>query len=279
MNTGQIDGRTIGGSWCQLLQESFLPVQRTFSFQVVGTGIVVAFVDGASRGMLPAIESPVTVWAPENGLLVFSAGARDLAQSGADFAADLGGVLAVVQIQVGSRRSATQAHHSFGDRFSLSTYDGVKSSTLLLCIVGAQPLPIQDGLCRGGNSRLGQRSQRVDVELAIVGMLVVKIVSGFDLGFSLREDLLKAADDFFQLLARELIAEPQNKSCYFGHGGLSPFDRRDLPLITRGWRHNRHPFFTSSESSKNQTNRLRSASQSRTRLSLTSAFGGAESGI
>ncbi len=56
-----------------------------------------------------------------------------------------------------------------------------------------QLLPVQSGLRRREGGRLGQGSLGIDVEIAVVRVLLAKVVAGMDLGFVPGEDSAEAA--------------------------------------------------------------------------------------
>ena len=94
-------------------------------------------------------------------------------------------------------------------------------STMLALILGTQLLPVQGGGRRSLGGGLGQGSQRVDVEIAIVGMLLAKVVAGLRLGLTPGENLLQFVDELLQILARKFPAKPKYQSWYAAHGGDS----------------------------------------------------------
>ncbi len=92
---------------------------------------------------------------------------------------------------------------------------------MVLLILSTQLLPVQ---ARGGRSErgwLGQGGQRIDVESAIVRMLLAKVVAGMDLGLAAGQDLLQLLDEVLQVLAGKFPTEPKHQSCYLAHGGES----------------------------------------------------------
>ena len=88
-------------------------------------------------------------------------------------------------------------------------------------ILSTQLPPVQGG---GGGSEgggLGQGSERIDVEIAIVGMLLAKVVAGLRLGLTSGENLLQLMDELLQFLAGKFLAEPKHEAWYVAHGGES----------------------------------------------------------
>jgi hypothetical protein len=75
-----------------------------------------------------------------------------------------------------------------------------------------------------GLGRLSQGSPGIDIEIAIMRMLLAEIIAGSNLGFPLRENLLELTDDLFQFLTGKVFTKPQHKSCYFAQGGGSPWN-------------------------------------------------------
>jgi hypothetical protein len=89
---------------------------------------------------------------------------------------------------------------------------------------GAQLLPVQHGPGGKRLGRLDQGSQGIDIEIAVMRVLLAEIIAGWNLGFPFGENLLELADDLFQFLTGKFFAKPQHKSCYFAQGGGSPWN-------------------------------------------------------
>ena len=92
---------------------------------------------------------------------------------------------------------------------------------MVLLILSAQLLPVQGRGGRRERGRLGQGGQRIDVEGAIVGMLLAKVVAGLRLGLTAGENLFEFVDEVLQFLAGKFPAEPKHQSWYLAHGGDS----------------------------------------------------------
>ena len=71
------------------------------------------------------------------------------------------------------------------------------------------------------SGRLRQGSQGIDVEIAIVRMLLAKVVAGLRLGLTPGENLPQLIDEVLQFLAGKFPTEPKHQSCYLAHGGES----------------------------------------------------------
>jgi hypothetical protein len=146
---------------------------------------------------------------------------RELGQAATDFAKQLAGLATVIEVEEIARRSAmstaTVGRRSAG---TLSPY-GSKGSAMPLLIAVTQLLPVQGGLGRRRRGGLKQRGLGIDVEIAVVRMLLAKIVAGMNLGLSPGEDLLQLLDEILQVLASKFPAEPKHQTCYLTHGGES----------------------------------------------------------
>ena len=97
------------------LQQTFREAQSGFLLQIVRTAVVITFVEGAIRAVFPAIESLLTVRTPVDGF------ARSIArgegrQAGADFAENLSGLAAIVEVEVVSRSLAVARATKIGGR-------------------------------------------------------------------------------------------------------------------------------------------------------------------
>jgi hypothetical protein len=101
-----------------------------------------------------------------------------------------------------------------------SSADFGQGALMLLLIQRTQLFPVQSGLL--GSGRLGKGRQRIDVKISIVGMLLLKVVTRLHLRITLGQDGLQFNDYLLQFLAGELSAKPEDKTCYFIHGGWSP---------------------------------------------------------
>jgi hypothetical protein len=99
---------------------------------------------------------------------------------------------------------------------------------MLALILSTQLLPVQGGLGRrrGG---LSQRGLGIDVEIAVVRMLLAEVVARLRLGLTPGENLLQLLDKFLQILAGKFPAEPKHQSWYAAHGGESLGNRGGFP--------------------------------------------------
>lgn len=111
-----------------------------------------------------------------------------------------------------------------GNGAASATLDRSQGSVMSFLVGGAQLLPVQRGRGGKGLGGLSQGSPGIDIEMAIMRMLLAEIIAGSNLGFPLRENLLELAEDLFQFLTGKLFTKPQHKSCYFAQGGGSPWN-------------------------------------------------------
>ena len=111
-----------------------------------------------------------------------------------------------------------------GNRAASLTLDRSQGPAVGLLVSGTQLLPVQGGPRRQDGGRLGQGSQGIDIEIAVMGVLLAEIIAGWNFGFAFRENLLELTNDLFQFLPGKLFAKPQHKSCYFAQGGGSPWN-------------------------------------------------------
>ena len=100
---------------------------------------------------------------------------------------------------------------------------------MLALILSTQLLPVQGGRGGGGGGRLGQGSAGIDVEIAVVRMLLAEVVARLRLGLTSGEDLLQLFDEVLQILASKFPAEPKYQSWYVAHGGESLGNRGGFP--------------------------------------------------
>ena len=98
---------------------------------------------------------------------------------------------------------------------------GSKGSAMPLLIALTQLPPVLEGLGKRGGGGLSQRGLGIDVEIAVVRMLLAKIVAGMKLGFVPSQHLLQLLDEVLQVLASKFPAEPKHQTCYLAHGGES----------------------------------------------------------
>ena len=92
---------------------------------------------------------------------------------------------------------------------------------MLTKILSTQLLPVQAGLDRWRSRRLGQGSAGIDVEIAIMRVLLAEVVARLRFGLSSGENLLQLLDQLLQVLASKISAEPKHQRCYLTHGGES----------------------------------------------------------
>ena len=78
-------------------------------------------------------------------------------------------------------------------------------------ILSTQLLPVQARRGSRDGRRLGERRQGIDVEIAIVRMLLAKIVAGLRLGLTPGENLLQLMDKLLQVLAGKFPTEPKHQ--------------------------------------------------------------------
>lgn len=249
MNAGQIDGARRGRRRTQLgrpemvlavlvaefelrekelLQELLVPLQSSPFLQVMRAVVARTLVDGAVVKLFPAVEGAVAIRAPVRSFRRAMAGS-ELRQAATDFAAQLGALTAVVEVEETARSATVPAAARVRQRPTVTTFHGREGTSTGALVIGAQLPPVQLGLGRGDRGRLGERRLRIDVEIAIVRMLLAEVVAGMDFGFTSREDLLQCLDEVLQIRAGEFSAEPKDQSCYLAHGGASLGNRASSP--------------------------------------------------
>jgi hypothetical protein len=133
----------------------------------------------------------------------------------------LAGLAAIVEVEEFAWR-ATMSTATAGRQgaYALSPHRS-KGPAMLLLIAVTQLLPVQGGPARRRSGGLSQRGLRIDVEIAVVRMLLAKIVARLRLGLSPGEDLLQLVDKFLQVLAGKFPTEPKYQAWYAAHGGES----------------------------------------------------------
>ena len=244
MNAGQVEARPLDGRRFQLsrlevilpilvaqlelgetepLQQPFVPVQGGFLLEVVGAAVVGTFIEGAVRTLFPTVEGTLAVRTPVRGF-VGAMARRDWRQAATDFAAQLAGLATVVEIEIIGGSAAVPTAATSGRRLTPVTLDRSQGSVMSFLVGGTQLLPVQCGPGGKRLGRLGQGSQGIDIEIAVMRVLLAKIIAGWNLGFAFGENLPQLANDLFQFLTRKLFAKPQHKSCYFAQGGGSPWN-------------------------------------------------------
>jgi hypothetical protein len=188
--------------------------------QVARAAVARALVDGAVGTLFPAVEGAVAVGTPIRSFPGAMTG-RKLGQAATDFAKQLAGLAAIVEIEEIARRTAMSTA-TVGRRgvCALSPY-GSKGSAMPLLIAVTQLLPVQGGLGRRRRGGLNQRGLGIDAKIAVVRMLLAKIVAGMNLGLAPGEDLLQLLNEVLQVLASKFPAEPKHQTCYLTHGGES----------------------------------------------------------
>jgi len=205
----------------EFLEQLFVPVQSLLFLEVMRAVIARAFVDGAVGTLLPAVEGAVAVRAPITGRAGRTMVASQLRQATTDFTAQLAGLAAIVAVEEFRGRTAVGATTSARQGAGTAAANRCQRTTMLTLILSAQLLPVQGGR-RGRDGRwLGQGSAGIDVEIAIVRMLLAEVVARLRFGLSSGEDLLQLLDQFLQILTSKLSAEPKYQAWYAAHGGES----------------------------------------------------------
>ena len=239
VQTGEVEGGPMGSSWgelgrlkmvfairvaqlelraAELLEQLLIPVQRLLLLEVVGTALARAFVDGAVGTLLPAEKGAAAVGAPVRsfgGTMTTS----DLRQAATDFAAQLAGVTAIVAVEEVARCAAVGTTTGGGQGVSAGTLNRRQRSAVLALVLNQQLPPVQSAGGRRG--QLPPGSPRIDVEIAIVRMLLAKVVAQWGLGLTPGENLLQLIDQLLPILAGKFPTEPKYESWYLAHGGES----------------------------------------------------------
>jgi len=92
---------------------------------------------------------------------------------------------------------------------------------MLALVLSTQLLPVQGRGSRRRHGGLSQRGLGIDVEIAIVWMLLAEVVARLRFGLASGENLLQLLDKFLQILAGKFPTEPKYQSWYAAHGGES----------------------------------------------------------
>ena len=242
MNAGEVNGRPMGSGRgqlsglkvvlailvaqlelgkAQLLQELLIPLQGLLFLEVVGAAVARALVDRGVRALFPAVEGTVAVGTPVRSLGRTLA-ASELRPAATDFTTQLAGLATIVEVE--ERRGCAAVGATAGGRQRAGTATSPNRSqrlTVVSLILSTQLPPVQGGGGRGQRRRLGQGDLGIDVEIAIVRMLLAKVVAGLRLGLMPGENLLQFVDKLLQVLASKFPAEPKHQAWYLAHGGES----------------------------------------------------------
>src|SRR6516162_6404150 len=145
----------------------------------------------------------------------------ELRQAATDFAVQLAGLATVVEVEE-LRGCAAVGTTRGGRRLAGATTPNRRQRpTMIALILSTQLPPVRSQWDSGDGGRLGQGSQRIDIEIAIVGMLLAKVVAGLRLGLTPGENLFEFVDELLQFRAGKFPAEPKHQSWYRAHGGES----------------------------------------------------------
>jgi hypothetical protein len=204
----------------QLLEQLLVPLQSMLLLQVVRAAVARALVDRGVGTLFPAVEGAVAVRTPVRSVSGAMRG-RELGQAATDFAKQLAGLAAIVEVEEMARRTAMNTVTARRRGACALSPHGSQGSAMPLLIAVTQLLPVQGGLGRRSPRGLSQRGLGIDVKITVVRMLLAKIVAGMDLGFVPGEDLLQLLDEVLQVLASKFPAEPKHQTCYLAHGGES----------------------------------------------------------
>ena len=162
-----------------------------------------------------------------------------------DFATELAGLAPVIEVEELRRCVAVGAARSLGQAVGATSANRRQRPAMLALILSTQLLPVQAGRGRRWGGRLSQGRVGIDVEVAVVGMLLAEVVARLRLGLTSGEDLLQLFDQVLQILASKLPAEPKYQSWYAAHGGESLGNRGGFP-DEWFWKERLHRLFYSS---------------------------------
>jgi hypothetical protein len=243
MNAGQVDGGPIGSGRgqlselkvvfailiaelelgeAQLLQQLLVPLQSLLLLEVVRAAVARALIEGGVGALLPAIEGAVAVGTPVTGGVGEAMARSELRQATTDFATQLAGLATIVEVEEPRGCAAVGTTSDGRHRAGTATPPHRRQwPTVVSLVLSTQLLPVQGGGWRGQRRGLGQGGQGIDVEIAIVGMLLAKVVAGLRLGLTPGENLLQLINELLQVLRGKFPAEPKHQSWYLAHGGDS----------------------------------------------------------
>jgi hypothetical protein len=144
-----------------------------------------------------------------------------LRQATTDLAKQLAGLLAIVEVEELRGCGAVGATTTSRQGVGTASANRGQRPTMLAQILSAQLPPVQGRRsCRGGG-RLGEGSAGIDVEIAIVRMLLPEVITRLRLGVTSGENLVQLLDKLLQLLAGKFPTKPKYQSWYAAHGGES----------------------------------------------------------
>ena len=149
--------------------------------------------------------------------------ASELRQAMTDPATQLAGLATIVEVE--ELRGCAAVSTTTGRRHRAGTATPPNRrqwTTVVALILSTQWLPVQSRRGRRDSGRcLGQGSQGIDGEIAVVRMLLAKVVAGLRLGLTPGENLFQFVDQLLQFLAGKFPAEPKHQAWYLAHGGDS----------------------------------------------------------
>jgi hypothetical protein len=232
-----------------------------------------AFIEGRVGTLFPAVKGAVTVGTPVMSRAGEAMAASQLRQATTDFAKQLAGLATIVAVEELRRCAAVGATASSWQGAGTAPANRRQGSTLLALILSTQLLPVQGGLGRrrGGPS---QRGLGIDVEIAVVRMLLAEVVARLRLGLTSGEDLLELFDQVLQILASKFPAEPKYQSWYAAHGGESLGNRGGFPDEWFGKERLHRFFYSPSTPTAEAPARFRQASRLTNGPRLTAPPGG-----
>jgi hypothetical protein len=197
--------------------------------EVVRAVIARTLIDGTVGTLFPAVEGAVAVRTPVTSRAGGTMAASEWRQALADFTAHLAGLAAIVEVKELRGCVAVGAATSFGQAVGATSANRRQRPAMLALILSTQQLPVQAGRGWRWGGRLRQRRAGIDVEVAIVRMLLAEVVAGLRLGLTSGEDLLQLFDKVLQILASKFPAEPKYQSWYAAHSGESLGNRGGFP--------------------------------------------------
>jgi hypothetical protein len=197
--------------------------------EVVRAVIARTFVEGGVGTLFPAVKGALAVRTPVTSRAGGTMAGSQLRQALTDFATELAGLATVIEVKELRRCVAVGAATSFGQAVGATSANRRQRPAMLALILSTQLLPVQAGRGRRWGGSLSQGRLGIDVEVAVVRMLLAEVVARLRLALASGEDLLELFDQVLQILASKFPAEPKYQSWYAAHSGESLGNRGGFP--------------------------------------------------
>jgi hypothetical protein len=188
-----------------------------------GTPVITALVDRYFFPLLPPKEGMLAVRAIVPGPFAFTEPFLHGEKLPADLAEKLGAPLPVIVVEVRMGSIAARATRSIRYLRRTRPISYGSQRFAVRCLVGSQKFPVvfRRGRWLRHPLRFDERSEGIDRKIPVLGILLFEVVFWFHLWIAVGKHFNEAAHNLLNFALRELGADPDDETGYFGHRMLA----------------------------------------------------------